>query len=107
MLAGVRIPSPAPVLRLLEGFTCAVYQLKSREPISKAVFAIDLFESIMVQLSNRVNASALVLIFLKALKLSNISVCLRLLAILEAASSGYTSKKNMLSDLGTNNAKKL
>ena len=84
-----------------------IFSLNSCEFISEAVLVMGLFESIMVHLLNRVNARALALIFFRALKLSNISVCLRFLAIREAASSGVTSKKNILFDFGTTNAKKL
>ena len=65
------------------------------------------FESIIIQSSKRVSASALALTFIREERFSNISISVRLLLIRVAATLGLTSKKNILLDFGTMAEKKL
>ena len=65
------------------------------------------FESIIIQSSKRVSASALALTFFREERFSNISMSVRLLLIRVAATLGLTSKKNILLDFGTMAEKKL
>jgi len=65
------------------------------------------FESMIIQLSKRVSASALVLTFFNEARFSNISMLVRLFLIRDAATFGLTSKKNIFFDFGTMAEKKL